>query len=840
VVAEVLTGRAEWSAAEPRLSPPVAELLRRCLAPRPEDRPQRACEVIRRLERLAHPGGSRRRRLAVAVAAALVSLLPVAVLATWPLHGGPGPRTPAAPLHPQIAVLVTAPDGDVECPDCVAIEISELLDSELQGSGLEVMDPAVLYGYWGLAPALRGDQQQRRAGLDVLAADLLAEVRVSAETADRWRYAVAVLGDGESVAARAGAGDGHSGGAGPRESWPRRWTLTAAPGDLSVVATALAARLREALGITVPPPSAAQRRMLVGSDPEARRLYARGCDNLRLQVTDAVSLFRQAAAREPDVFRYQRALGAALAQTNVTSAEAAEPAARARRLAVRIGGAAGRDARLRAELLVAEAARDWTGALDASRALARLHPERIEPWAVAIGMALTAGRADEAENIFDELRETAPAVARNPWILEKKTELAYAAGDPAAALASARASVRRSAELGLENPLFEARWQEFRALRDLGRSREAGPLVEETVALAESTGRRRWLGNALRWRGILDIDAGDEAAGEETIRRALDLARESHDENNTVWCLNALALLAARHGDLEQAATMWEQALVPLRKFYNQHQLLFMRSNLTEIWFLMGRLDDAEQACREIHSGAQVGGDAVVEALVLARLAQIALARGELPAAERHLEQAESWARRSAIFLLPEILATRARLDLLRGDPAAARRAAESAMAQAQAFDSAESKAEAVSALAAVELAEGRAERSLDDYRRALDFAHDIPAVVLAASVEREMGSVERQLGDKASARRRLTAALAAHRRSGCRLEVAHDQRALAELYRDTGETAAAAEAARDALETYRRLGAALDATAVEALLRDGEKAAPGAPLGARKGIPAS
>ena len=93
---------------------------------------------------------------------------------------------------------------------------------------------------------------------------------------------------------------------------------------------------------------------------------------------------------------------------------------------------------------------------------------------------------------------------------------------------------------------------------------------------------------------------------------------------------------------------MWEQALVPLRTFYDQHQLLFMRSNLTEIWFLMGRLDDAEQASREIHSGRAGRRRSPWSRSLAARPSGPDRARARRPAAaERHLDQAEELARQA-------------------------------------------------------------------------------------------------------------------------------------------------------------------------------------------------
>jgi eukaryotic-like serine/threonine-protein kinase len=825
VLAEMLTGTADWREAERRLAPDVAAVLRRCLAERPEDRPAKAADVVRALERRVRGGGPRWRRLGRAAAAAILVLLPVAALGTWPLHrstaalGGRPEHSGAAaiPGHRQLAMVVQPAASGSDCDECVGFRLAELLSVELLGSGVEVIQPEVLYGSFGMAVAVRPEVPPRSRAGAMRGADLVALVRVEDLGGGERRYDVEVTPAGGTLPLL-------------------RWTGRAPGGGEAELVSELAARLRWALGIAAAGPPAALRRALLGDDPPAFDLYLRGRRAMsESDLPRAAGLFAEAVSRQPAALRFRLALGEAQREAGQRDA-AVETAQAARRLARGLPGELGRDAGLEAEGLLARADHDWGRSADAAIELYRHHPERTGTAVLAARMYLAAGRPEEARQLVDAVVAAVPAAAADPRQLLLRSDLLGGLGDYPGQLAAAEEAVRRAGEQQVHSIVFWGLYGQFEALRRLGRNGDATAAVERAVALAERLGRKGWLGHALRWRGVMlgETGRGDEA--EAVFRQALELARETSDGTNLVWCLNNLAVRASLSGELEKAAGLYGEALVLLRRSYQQRGILLVRSNLSEIRLLQGRLDEAERESREVLAGAQALSAPRIEVLVVERLAVVALERGDLAASAHLLERAEELARGGELLMLPLVLAHRSRLELLRGEPRTARGLAEEAVETAEATGGLGPLALALLARGAVELAEGSSEAALATFTRAEQAAGAAPQRVRQAVVERHLGEVWRHLGDPAAARRHLSTALDRHRRLGAALEEAHDRRALAELSLALGDHEGAAELARAALHAYRRSGDHDGAAAAEALLAGGSDLV--AAGGARGGAP--
>jgi len=159
-------------------------------------------------------------------------------------------------------------------------------------------------------------------------------------------------------------------------------------------------------------------------------------------------------------------------------------------------------------------------------------------------------------------------------------------------------------------------------------------LHADGLALRRTIGDMTGVFNALEGLGTVESRQGDYVAARAHLEEALDIARALGDDIAYAMALHALGNISAELGEFEAARTYYEQsrALVPSEDD-RQGPLL----SLATIALDQDRYDEAEVIALDALSRYRRSGNRQVEALVLATLGGISLARGNLEAAREHL-----------------------------------------------------------------------------------------------------------------------------------------------------------------------------------------------------------
>ena len=138
---------------------------------------------------------------------------------------------------------------------------------------------------------------------------------------------------------------------------------------------------------------------------------------------------------------------------------------------------------------------------------------------------------------------------------------------------------------------------------NLGLYREAEPLLEEALALAEGHGRGGELADALAGLGDLKFQIGDDQEAERLLSRALELRRAEKDEKAAEKIgrtLNNLGAVYQRLGRIDDAELHYRQAWKLQLEFHGagHQETLMTRSNLATLLYRAKRTDDAEDLAR--------------------------------------------------------------------------------------------------------------------------------------------------------------------------------------------------------------------------------------------------
>jgi len=102
--------------------------------------------------------------------------------------------------------------------------------------------------------------------------------------------------------------------------------------------------------------------------------------------------------------------------------------------------------------------------------------------------------------------------------------------------------------------------QRARVLEDLGRPEESLPCLDDAIEIFEELGARWETGDALAERGIVQRELGRLDEAEEDLWRAVRVSEELGERQLATWTWGALARVAERRGDHEEAATRRRRA----------------------------------------------------------------------------------------------------------------------------------------------------------------------------------------------------------------------------------------------------------------------------------------
>lgn len=279
-------------------------------------------------------------------------------------------------------------------------------------------------------------------------------------------------------------------------------------------------------------------------------------------------------------------------------------------------------------------------------------PEAIHAFHHALDM-LSAGSGPERARVYAQLGDvycrrtdfdTAQGFFREALtsaIAANDAKTAATALSGIARIESQRGSHTRARELGLE----ALRWAQdagdpaaiARAYRQLGVAYNvegANELSETNLRAAldlyQQLRDREGIASCLNSLGVVARDNREFERAQECFTQALELSRALGDRYSVGVRLVNLGTLAEQRGDLDAAAQFQNDALVIANEIGDREGAALIRTNLGSLAQTLGNLDSARQEFRAALQECAALGAWALALYVIAAVAKLELARGEL------------------------------------------------------------------------------------------------------------------------------------------------------------------------------------------------------------------
>jgi hypothetical protein len=155
--------------------------------------------------------------------------------------------------------------------------------------------------------------------------------------------------------------------------------------------------------------------------------------------------------------------------------------------------------------------------------------------------------------------------------------------------------------------------------------------------IQQSLGLNQSINNNLTWLGLMTIEAGDFAAGEEYVRQSEALCRAVGAQSTLAHTLSTLCELMIIRKDATQARAYVQEALKIAQDIDEAWLIPFLMAHSCAIYVLTEDYDAAKRDMSQAVALARASGNRSALTYVLMRLAGVELVRGALPAAKAAL-----------------------------------------------------------------------------------------------------------------------------------------------------------------------------------------------------------
>ena len=721
------------------ITPRWDEVVLRCLARRPEERFQRAGEVLAALDPspvAAEPAGTARlarRRMVLAVTAGFLVALALALnFVVWRDRAARDAGLLDAPAKARRSVALLAlknVTGD-EGLAWLAHGLPEMLSTELAAGGAVRLVPGENViraqrelglepgGSWG-AETL--ERVRRNLGSDYLVTGAFTAVGGAQGQLRLDLRLQDTLAGGNSTAVAV---------SGPRDAV---FDLVAQAGE----------RLREALNLRG---GGVEWR---SADPEAMRLYSEGLEKLRnFDLVGARRDFEQGVATDPDDARLQSALASSLASLGYVG-----KAKEAARRAVDLSGALEESERQEIRAQYLEVSGDRSGAAEAWEGLWRAYPDNLEYGLELAGALIAAGEPQRALDVTSVLRRLPSAAAGDLRIHVAEAAAAGALGDSRrqqqAAHEAAAAAQAQGARLQRAVALLQEGW----ALRNLGQGQRAQNVTSEAETLFAEAGDLPGVARARVQRASLLYDQGEMETARGLFEQALVTYRELGDKGGQAQALNNLAVVVKQQGQAERALALYVESRGISEEAGSEVGVANAENNIGAIRLKRGDLAGALASFQRALELSRQVADRNLQAYALYNIAGTLRRQGRLADAEaRHREALEL--RRAIGQRIGEVasLTDLAAVHGDRGDLAAARGGYQQALALARETGNRRFEAYALAGLGQVSFAAGELAEAERLHREALALREELGEQATAAESRLQLALVALEQGRFAEA----------------------------------------------------------------------------------------
>jgi eukaryotic-like serine/threonine-protein kinase len=396
-------------------------------------------------------------------------------------------------------------------------------------------------------------------------------------------------------------------------------------------------KLREDLGVAeVSQVESVGIRASIPSNPNAMRLYSEGLAKLRtFNALAARDLLTHAVSSDPAYPLAHAELAKAWMALGYNSIAFQEV-----KKALELSGKLSRQDHLLVEARYYEVSKDWDKAIEVYRTLSNSSPDSIE-YGLSLANAQIAGeRGSEALNSIAKLRGLSAEAKEDPRIDLSEVEADYSLSDNKGVVAAADLAIRKAGALGAKLLVARARIFQCRALSSLGQPKPATADCEESRRIFHEAGDLAGESQALHAMAEVPINQGDLEQARTLYEQALTLARETGDKKATARELGNIGLIYVQEGDFTTGKNIYREALETFRDVGDKHGMSVVTGNTGDILHAEGRLGDALAEYKDALVLAREVGHRSSEAIDIQLMGDVLADQGDLKGAMQMYQQA--------------------------------------------------------------------------------------------------------------------------------------------------------------------------------------------------------
>ncbi|MCM2314719.1 MAG: protein kinase [Thermoanaerobaculia bacterium] len=477
--------------------------------------------------------------------------------------------------------------------------------------------------------------------------------------------------------------------------------------------------------------------------------YSRGLSNLdEKRAAEAVSALRLAATTDAG----NPTVRLALSQAWWISGDLARAIDEAKRAWDASEGLS-RERSMELELRHAELRADRARAMEVYRRLIRNYPDRIDHGLGLVGALIRAQDFDEARRALQSMR-SATSTPRDPRVELATARLESQSGRFAEALAAAEAAAELAEELGARALFAEALIEKSWAAAATGDMETATTSLERATEVFRSRGDVDEVARLTAMRASLENQAGRFDAAIASLEESERIYTTIGQRQGVAATRGSIALLLASRGRHHDAAQHFAAAIEGFVAVGDHENATRSRIGLAESLRSLGALSAAEAQLRAALSTPQSGGEPLYRGLALLERARLETERGNVARSNELLRDA------AAVFQerrfgdgLREVEILRGVDAWLAGDATEAKRILLATMSQATTRGDDTAGCRAALALARIDATSGDAAAALSAAEGCVETlaAHASPS---EATMARAVGAIAAlRVGDRSRAR---------------------------------------------------------------------------------------
>ncbi|HUG33959.1 MAG TPA: tetratricopeptide repeat protein, partial [Anaerolineales bacterium] len=264
-----------------------------------------------------------------------------------------------------------------------------------------------------------------------------------------------------------------------------------------------------------------------------------------------------------------------------------------------------------------------------------------------------------------------PAIVRTrPGLISLRGAISRMKGNLSEAIALLDMAVDAHTKEGNIHGLTLALVRRANTLRLLGKYPDSVHDADRALQLSESdVSLQPMYAEALRIRGLTSFRLGESRSAVEFLERSLSLYTELKETGSISMLLSETAMLRATIGDVEEAKTLYQEALKRLRDEKNLYTQADTLNNLAVLYLQLGEYELASGTFEEGLTAARNSRNHRSESLILAGLGDLYCEVEEFETAMRAYQLAETAAAEvSGFFISNYLMLARAGLALLQND----------------------------------------------------------------------------------------------------------------------------------------------------------------------------